>query len=183
MEMKIIIPVLLFIIIVAGGCLNPFAPPTEIPVDTWDIQLSPYTPENVLENFRTAYISRDSSLFFSCLNEDFIFKYWDDSLRRYDSYTLYDMEGKPGEKTRTKYLFNTYESIALDVWNIVDSSQVIYQQDTIETRRVWFDLRVEDFDSYITQTAQGYAYFEFNKAIVDGEPYYSIILWKDESQI
>ncbi|MBN1754789.1 hypothetical protein JW877_01115 [bacterium] len=166
-----------------NGCLNPFAPPIEAPPHPWESRLEPTSPENVLENFRTAYTSRDSSLYFSCLNEAFIFRYWNDSLSRYDSYTLYDVEGKPGERTRTRFLFSTYESINLDVWNIIESSQRFEDSDTIELRRVWFSLRVEDFDFYIVQSAQGYACFEFHKIVQNSKPYYTIILWKDESQI
>ena len=165
--------VISYLSIALAGCLNPFAPPLDkSKADTQKIE--PITPDAVLQNFKTAYENRDLNLYLDCLDRDFAFCYLDDEVNRQKCYGLEDTD-IPGEKNRTELLFNTYERITLEPWQILSS---YISSDSLQCRRVLFTLLVEDIDGvYPTSEAEGYALFKF----VQKNNRYYIVLWDDQS--
>lgn len=75
---------LVFALILATGCLNPFAPTeAELGGSLWDDQT---TVGGLLENFRTAYRLRDSLRYADLIAGEFVFQYFDLELSRYEQW-------------------------------------------------------------------------------------------------
>lgn len=109
-KLKIILSFLFGIIILS--CTNPFAPKfTELENDNPVIK-DQKTIEGVFENFRYAYIFKDTLVYGGLLNDDFTFVY-----RNYDVGT--DLSWGREEDMRTTYgLFQSAQSFTL-TWNEV----------------------------------------------------------------
>ncbi len=169
-----LLPIALFLLpFLVVGCLNPFAPPLD-KTEAEAQRIEPTTPEAVLQNFKSAYENRDINLYLDCLDRDFAFCYFDNEVNHQKCYGLQDGD-VPGEKRRTEMLFSIYERITLEPWQILSS---YLSSDSLETRRVLFNLLVEDMDgTYPTSEAEGYALFKF----VQQEERYYIVLWNDQS--
>ena len=166
---KIKVLIALFI----GGCLNPFAPPLDKGGSSTQ-RIEPTTPEAVLQNFKAAYENRDLNLYLDCLDRDFAFCYLDDEINRQKCYSIDDTD-IPGERSRTRTLFDIYERITLEPWQVLSS---YISADSLKSRRILFSLLLEDIDGeYPNSSAEGYALFKFSYS---NQRYY-ILLWYDES--
>ena len=75
--LSIVVPGILLIVGITGGCLNPFAPKISESLETSDLVLTQQlSPEEVLQNFKVAYTFRDSLLYSDLLDTAFIFVYF-----------------------------------------------------------------------------------------------------------
>ncbi|KPK89536.1 hypothetical protein AMJ80_09660 [bacterium SM23_31] len=104
------------------GCLNPFAPKLGEISSNLDIFLTPQkTPEEVMTNFRYAYILKDSLVYRNLLNDDFIFVWRDHENDTFVSW------GKEDDIRTTVGLFNAFTVINL-VWN--STNYITYSKDS-----------------------------------------------------
>ncbi len=157
--------------VVFSGCLNPFAPALEDPDDPLQRIKAPTTPEILLDNVKISIEQTDLDLYLDCLHENFEFEYWDDSLDHYNSWSY------AVEKDRMASMFDYFEIMRFDAWNVVRS----YENSSVQIRKVWFDMSALDFETGSEQLVTGYAYFEIARKKNSSQ--YAITLWKDESEI
>ncbi|MCF7825710.1 MAG: hypothetical protein K9M55_00590 [Candidatus Marinimicrobia bacterium] len=150
------------------GCWNPFAP-TEGLLEG-DISLSlteQRSPEEVLQNFRYAYIYRDSLVYSDLFDTSFVFLYFDPEIGGVGGY---DYWGRDTELRTTARLFRAFDHFTL-IWNatIATDSLAVNKRSLTKT----FDLTIggEIFLS-------GNAVFDF---ISDPEGVWRISRWQDES--
>ena len=96
------------------GCANPFAPELgEVETGTNAVLTERQNPEEVLENFRFAYIFGDSLVYSELIDTGFVFIYFDPSVEgtgRFDSW------GRDTELKTTAGLFRAVRNISLE-WN------------------------------------------------------------------
>jgi len=96
------------------GCANPFAPKLgEVEKGTTAILTERLNPNEVLENFRFAYIFGDSLVYSELIDTGFVFVYFDPSVEgtgRFDSW------GRDTELKATGGLFRAVRNIILE-WN------------------------------------------------------------------
>jgi hypothetical protein len=118
-----------------SGCLNPFAPiEGEAGSRTWDDQR---TVGGLLTNFALAYDYRDSLHYADCLDESFVFNYYDIDAGRYDSwYRDTDLKATGG-------LFRNYSQIDLE-WNLIPDDVVNFSvPDSLLSFVIRFNLTIE----------------------------------------
>ena len=96
------------------GCANPFAPKLgEVEKGTTAILTDRLSPNEVLENFRFAYIFSDSLVYSELIDTGFVFVYFDPNVEgtgRFDSW------GRDIELKATGGLFRAVRNIILE-WN------------------------------------------------------------------
>ncbi len=163
-----ILPFVLFLVLFLGGCWNPFAPTKgALDGEVSLILTDQRSPDDVLQNFRYAYIYRDSVAYSKLLDTSFIFLYYDPELGGTGGQ---DFWGRDTELRTTGRLFRTYDQFTL-VWNATIA------KDTSETGVIsltkTFDLTIGGNDNI-----SGNAVFDF---IEDPEGIWRITRWKDES--
>ena len=109
---KILFGLILFSVVY--GCASPFAPKLgEVEQGTTAILTDRLSPNEVLENFRFAYIFRDSLVYSELIDTAFVFVYFDPSVEgtgRFDSW------GRDIELKATGGLFRVVRNISLE-WN------------------------------------------------------------------
>lgn len=118
--------------LVLAGCENPFAPPLGDPVSVWSDQT---TVGGLLENFRTAYIRRDSLRYAECLAcPDFRFNYFDADLG--------DNAWMPRETdlAATGALFRHFSSLDLRWIGVTDELAAVDAVDSLVSFTVFFEL-------------------------------------------
>jgi len=102
--------ILFALLCVVVSCLNPFAPGLGDVSSSLDIPLTGQTtPEEVLTNFRYAYIYKDSLVYRDVLHDDFVFVWRDHENDKFVSW------GKEDDIKTTVGIFNTFSVIHL-VW-------------------------------------------------------------------
>ena len=106
--------ILTSLLVTMFGCANPFAPELgEVESGTNAILTGRLNPEEVLENFRFAYIFGDSLVYSELIDTGFVFVFFDPSLEgtgRFDSW------GRDTELKTTAGLFRAVRNISLE-WN------------------------------------------------------------------
>lgn len=172
-EIKIIVASLIILLI---RCFNPFAPKLEDSSRNDLIITGQITPDEVLQNFRYAYVFKDSVLYAELLDSSFVFIYFDpnqDPSGRFVSW------GRDVDLRTTGRLFRNFTIIDL-VWNstIVDTIYSINGEFHAETFRT-FNLTLIKNEESLNIT--GVAVFNFKKCDYDNK--WRIILWKDESDL
>jgi len=146
------------------GCLNPFAPiEGEAGKRAWSDQA---TVGGLLQNFALSYDYRDSLRYSDCLDESFIFNYYDMDAGRFDSwYRDTDLKATGG-------LFRSYGRIDLE-WNIIPDEVVAFNlPDSLLAFIVRFNLTLGD-----ESPLMGYARFSVRKGS-DGR--FRVIQWQDD---
>ena len=112
--MKIFYFINIISLVVIFACVNPFAPELgEVETGTSAVLTERLNPEEVLENFRFAYIYRDSLVYSEIIDTSFIFIYFDPTVEgtgRFDSWS------RDVELRATAGLFRAVNNISLD-WN------------------------------------------------------------------
>jgi hydroxymethylpyrimidine pyrophosphatase-like HAD family hydrolase len=165
------------IYILIWGCFNPFSPSVIGPSALKPIAPQ-VDPDSVLYNFKYAYENRDSIVYENCLDEDFIFTYWDqlkvgEAIVETEFYLSEDIKV-------TKALFRTFEDIKLDKWKVNSAPDTNAGQEIWKIRNVEFHLSVRDIDGeYQSMEANGYAEFFFRQSNKDN--LWRIVHWIDNS--
>ncbi|OGC91069.1 MAG: hypothetical protein A2W25_14015 [candidate division Zixibacteria bacterium RBG_16_53_22] len=180
-------------LITALACANPFAPPKAGPGS-----LAPILPQNcaecpdsvnaynVLSNFRYAYENRDIDVYENCLDNNFVFIYTDQDRQGGIETVEIPRDGISGDIYRTRGLFEAFNEIRLDVWNLdrSDPDTIIGPDQTVEIRESWqvvFYLSLRDSQgtyNYQQYEANGLAVFKIRQS-PDG--LWRIVVWEDHS--
>jgi len=119
-----------------SGCLNPFAPiEGKAGSRTWNDQR---TVGGLLTNFALAYDYRDSLHYADCLDESFVFNYYDIDAGRYESwYRDTDLKATGG-------LFRNYAQIDLE-WNLIPDDVINFDiPDSSLSFVIRFNLTIEE---------------------------------------
>jgi len=154
----------LFAATVFTGCLNPFAPVEgSAGARTWSEQT---TVGGLLQNFALAYDYRDSLRYADCLDETFVFNYYDADAARFDSwYRDTDLKATGG-------LFRSYNRIDLE-WNMIPDEVVSFDHpDSLLAFIVRFNLTLGD-----ESPLMGYARFSVRMGS-DGR--FRVTQWQDD---
>lgn len=158
--------------IVLTGCYNPFAPELTDRLEVGDLVITQQkTPDEVLQNFKIAYMFQDSLLYSDTIDTSFLFVYFDPSQGSSGQLVSW---GREEDLLTTGRLFRHFQVIDL-VWN-----ETIYetQKETVSEISKGFDLTLTgDQTSYMIS---GRAVFTFRKS---GDAKWRISRWKDESDI
>jgi hypothetical protein len=159
------------------SCFNPFSPSVIGPSVLKPIAPQ-VDPDSVLYNFKYAYENRDSVVYENCLDEDFVFTYWDQS----DVQGIFETELLRSEDIRvTKVLFRFFEEITLYEWKVEIAPDSIGEE-TWKARKASYDLLIWDMDgdyNYQYLHASGYAEFLFRQSPKDN--LWRIIRWIDRT--
>lgn len=164
------------------NCFNPFSPSVTDPdvlVPTAPIAAQ-LDPDSVLQNFRYAYESRDSIVYENCLDEDFSFTYWDQSI--YGEGEVEKVMTRPEDLRATKAIFRSFDHIQLTTWKITSAYDDAVGEEIRKVRNVTFHLSLWDTDGdYDHQhlEATGYAEFWFKQSPKDN--LWRIWRWIDRS--
>jgi hypothetical protein len=173
-----------FLLFFFVGCDNIFAPRLGI-IDrnTGLVITEQKPPSEVLQNFRYAYIYRDSLIYSALIDSSFLFIFYnagEEGNSQYDSWT------RSTELKTTSRLFKAFPHINL-VWNsTVDSMFYLYEGDNPirESREYFDDANVADISRTFELNLQnleiiGTAIFTFKKDKKSNQ--WRITRWKDKS--
>ncbi len=151
-----------------SACWNPFAP-TEGPLEgAISLTLTDQrSPDEVLQNFRYAYVYRDSLVYSNLLDTSVIFVYYDPDVGGTGGYAFW---GRDTELRTTGRLFRTFDNFTL-VWNATIAEDTS-QNGTISLTKT-FDLSIAG-DIFLS----GNAVFDF---VSDSSGTWRIHRWEDES--
>jgi hypothetical protein len=125
-----------------------------------------HDPEEVLQNFRYAYIYRDSLVYSDLFDTNFIFLYFDPDIGGAGGYNYWGLDT---ELRTTGRLFRTFDNFTL-VWNATIAEDT--SQNGVVSLTKTFDLSVEG------KLISGNAVFDF---IADSTETWHITRWQDES--
>ena len=166
--------VLIFIIgIFLQSCLNPFAPKLIENKGNSDLLITEQkTPEEVLQNFRYAYIFKDSLIYSEILDSSFVFVYFDPNIGTSGQFVSW---GRDLDLKTTGQMFRRFDVIDL-VWNSTIFQSV---QETTGQITKSFNLTMITKDDDIR--ISGAAVFSFRKSPVSEK--WRMIKWKDESDL
>jgi len=116
LKINILIIIFFFILIfIASGCFNPFAPKLDTTTNNENILSDQKTVEGLFQNFKYAYIFKDTTIYGQLLTDDFIFTYFDYELSVEVSWD------RPTDMKTTNGLFLNTQDLNL-VWN-----NIVYQ--------------------------------------------------------
>lgn len=157
------------LIVVAAAviaCLNPFAPGLgQLEIDPDLVLKAQDSPDDVVSNFRYAYILKDSLVYRDLLDDEFVFVWRDNDNDQFVSW------GKEEDIKTTVGLFNTFNVINL-VWN--STNYLVFAPDSTEAEMSKQFILTLGSDIRITGDAQ----FFFRK-LEDGV--WKIVRWVDKS--
>ncbi len=155
------------LLLVVTACWNPFAPTEGRLEGVADLILTEQrNPEEVLQNFRYAYIYRDSLVYSDLFDTSFIFLYFDPDIGGAGGYNYWGLDT---ELRTTGRLFRTFDNFTL-VWNATIAEDT--SQNGVISLTKTFDLSVEG------KLISGNAVFDF---IADSTETWHITRWQDES--
>lgn len=158
--------ILAAILVVTGGCLNPFAPrlETSLAGESTDVRQT----EGVFQRFQRSYSIRDTTLYADLLDASFSFVF-----RDYEQGI--DITWGRDEELRTTYgLFVTAQRLDL-IWNNEISHT---ETDTSANIVRGFNLTIT-FNPSDIERVDGYANLTFQRTR-SGDPW-KIVTWRDES--
>ena len=168
---KIII-LCLSIFLVIVRCFNPFAPKLQSSDDSDLIITQQQTPLEVLQNFKYAYVFKDSVLYSDVLDSSFTFIYFDPNLESSGRFVSW---GRSEDLKTTGRLFRNFDVIDL-VWN---STIYSFDEDSRAEYSRSFNLTlIRDSESI---NISGNAIFIFTRNEYDNK--WRILQWKDESDL
>ncbi|UCE06231.1 MAG: hypothetical protein JSW07_22060 [bacterium] len=169
---KIEIQIITVISLAIIQCFNPFAPKLEDSDRNNLIITGQTTPEEVLQNFKYAYVFKDSVLYADLLDSSFVFTYFDPnqgSSGRPESW-LRDVDLRT-----TGRLFRNFDVVDL-IWN---STIYAFDEEDIAEHSKSFHLSLIKNNETINIT--GNAIFVFIKSKYDNK--WRIKQWIDESDL
>jgi hypothetical protein len=154
--------------VLALSCVNPFAPGLDTSDEESVLLGDQRTIEGVFQNFKYAYVLKDTSVYSKLLDENFVFVY-----RDYDKGQDISW-GKVDEMRATYGLFRNTQNLDL-IWNniIVDSGDSLYRN-VVRS----FNLTVT-FNPGDIVKVDGKANFILQRSS-PSEPWL-IVFWRDES--
>lgn len=170
----------LILLALAVSCFNPFSPSVIGPSLLKPIAAK-IDPDSVLYNFKYAYENRDSIVYEDCLDEDFVYTYWDQQ----EIQGIVETEFLRSEDLRvTKAIFRFFDDISLDKWEVKPAPDSL---DSItgeiwKVRMVTYVLLVWDTDgdrNYESYSASGSAEFLFRQSKKDH--LWRIVRWIDRT--
>lgn len=166
--MKLVRLTFIFLVLLSfSACWNPFAPTEGLLDGSVTLTLTKQqSPDEVLQNFRYAYVYRDSLVYSELLDTSFTFVYYDFSVGGSGGYNFW---GRDTELRTTGRMFRAFDNFTL-VWNATSESDTS-QNGTISLTKS-FDLSIGS-DSFT-----GNAIFDF---ISDSTGTWRISRWQDES--
>ena len=174
--MKNIITIALIIFVFLNSflftCLNPFAPKLENADNKNLIITEQKTPDEVLQNFKYAYVFKDSVLYSDLLDSSFVFIYFDPNLESSGRFVSW---GRDVDLKTTGSVFRNFDVIDL-IWNTTIYS--FEKEDRAENSKS-FNLSL--IKNNETINISGNAIFVFKKCDYDNK--WRIIQWKDESDL
>jgi hypothetical protein len=142
-------------------------------------------PSDVLTNFRYAYIYRDSLVYSTLIDSNFIFVYYEPDDEGGGGH--YESWPRDVELRTTGGLFRAFRPIDL-IWNsTLDSSFSYVRNDTVQrSEKTWFDSAnyaeiVKSFQLNLGENLViiGSAIFNFTRSPYDDQ--WRIVKWRDES--
>lgn len=154
------------------SCFNPFAPALEKSPDSSNVITEQKTPQEVLQNFRYAYVFKDSLLYSNLLDESFVFEYFDPEMGPSGQFVTW---GRDVDLKTTGQLFRTFDVIDL-VW-----LNTIFSSSEGEFEKIFIRFNLNLFSSDLNFVVTGTAIFTFVQSKEDGK--WRIIRWKDESDL
>ncbi len=167
-----VIAVILILLILTSGCLNPFAPKLTDTLETGDMIItSQNTPQEVLQNFKIAYTFRDSLLYSDVLDTGFLFVYFDPNEGTSGRIVSW---GREVDLLTTGRLFRHFQVIDL-VWN-----ETIYENAGEKESEISRGFNLTLSGENASFTIAGRAVFSF-KLCKDEK--WRITRWKDESDL
>ena len=154
------------IVLLAAGCVNPFAP--ELRGPTGSLWSDASTIGGLLDNFQTAYELGDSLQYAECLSENFQFQHFDYDLNRTESWY------RETDLRATARMFRSFHSINLIWGEVLDTTNIreISTPDSLVEFRIPFHLQLDELTLLI-----GFAHFIVNKPTGDR---FRIVLWQDD---
>ncbi len=171
---------ILVLVALAVSCFNPFSPSVVGPSVLRPIAAQ-IDPDSVLYNFRYAYENRDSIVYENCLDEDFVYTYWDQD----DIQGIFETELMRSDDLRvTRALFRSFDDISLDKWEVepAPDSEDRVTGEVWKVRMVTYVLLVWDTDgdrNYESYSASGSAEFLFRKS--EKDHLWRIVRWIDRT--
>ncbi|NQV16848.1 hypothetical protein HQ531_15395 [bacterium] len=161
----LLFPLTLFLLV---GCWNPFAPTEGSLEGGGNLTLTEQrSPDEVLQNFRYAYIYRDSLVYSELFDTSFIFVYYDPEVGGSGGYNYW---GRDTELRTTGRLFRAFDHFTL-VWNATIATDTSQSGEISLTKT--FDLSIGG-DIFLS----GNAVFDF---LGDSSNTWRITRWQDES--
>ena len=165
---KIII--IISLCVISSGCLNPFAPVTGDPSESlWTDQ---QTVGELLENFRNSYVLQDSLRYSNCLDDNFVFLYYDVENARDDQW------GRDTDLKATGGLFRNFDEISLTWYAIPGAVSEFAEEDSSMEFDVSFNLSLYTSDGSSSYDLYGVARFTVLKETGDQ---FRLITWKDNT--
>lgn len=153
-------------------CVNPFSPKLLDSTSKQLIITEQKTPEEVLQNFKYAYVFKDSVLYADLLDSSFIFIFFDPNEENSGEFVSW---GRDIDLLTTGRLFRNFDVIDL-IWN---STIYSVEEETQAELAKSFHLTLSKKSESITIT--GNAIFSFKKNPYDEK--WRIVQWKDESDL
>jgi len=151
------------------SCWNPFAPSRgQLDGVASLILTEQKSPDEVLQNFRYAYIYRDSLVYSDLLDTSFVFLYYDPDVGGAGAYNYW---GRDIELRTTGRLFRAFDQFTL-VWNATIAEDTSGNGEISQTKT--FDLSIGG-DIFLS----GNAIFDFVRDSSSG--IWRIKRWQDES--
>ena len=155
-------------LLVVTGCWNPFAPSEGLLDGALSLTLTEQgSPDEVLQNFRYAYIYRDSLVYSDLFDTSFVFIYYDPEVGGAGGYNYW---GRDTELRTTGRLFRAYDHFSL-VWNATISTDT--SDAGVISLTKTFELTVGN-----DRNISGNAIFDF---VVDANETWRISRWRDDS--
>jgi len=160
-------------VLLLQGCVNPFAPKLDrLSTRSELIITEQKTPEEVLQNFRYAYIFKDSLLYSDLLDSAFIFVYFDPNQGTSGQFISW---GRDVDLRTTGRLFRVFDVIDL-IWNAT-----VFEDLGETNAKVSKSFNLALISGQTELRVSGNAVFYFRKSVADGK--WRIIKWKDESNL
>lgn len=158
-----------FFLLSVLGCWNPFAPTKGLLDGAISLTLTEQrTPDEVLQNFRYAYIYRDSLVYSELFDTSFVFIYYDPEIGGVGGYNYW---GRDTELRTTGRLFRAFDHFTL-VWNATINQDTSQNGEISQTKS--FDLSIGG-DIFL----EGRAVFDFVQDSTAGV--WKIKRWQDDS--
>ncbi len=166
------VQLIFLLLLTAIRCFNPFAPALKNTDNSDLIITQQKSPDEVLQNFKYAYVFKDSVLYSDLLDSSFIFIYFDpneESSGRFISW------GRDIDLKTTGRLFRNYDVIDL-IWN-----STIYSFDEENRAEYSKSFNLSLMKDNETIHISGNAIFLFKKSNFENK--WRIAQWKDESDL